>query len=152
MKKKKLKEWALLAEVISGVAILLTLVFLVLEIRTNSELIRIDSFDRNIQSLIDFRMSVIADPASLEVMAAYFGDSPEASKKTMLVNSLWNLYEKTYYARVYDTIGMSEWGRFEYSICDNFQRDPEFWHDSVARLLTSEFREYVIATCPSDDK
>ena len=148
--KEKLKEWALLAEVISGVAILVTLVFLVLEVRTNSELIRIESFDRNIQSIIDWRMAVIADPSSMEVMAAYFGDSPEVSKKSMLVTSLWNLYEKTYYARVYDTIGMSEWGRFEYSICDNFQRDPDFWRDRVARLMTSEFREYVIITCASE--
>ncbi len=79
MKKKKLKEWALLAEVFSGVAILVTLIFLVLEIRTNSELIRTDSFDRNIQSLIDWRRAVIADPESLEVTAAYFGDNPEDS-------------------------------------------------------------------------
>ena len=73
-------------------------------------------------------------------------------KKNLVMSSMWAVYEKSYYARIYDTMGASARGRFEFAICENFRLDTEFWHSRMARLMTSEFREYVITTCESDKK
>lgn len=148
MKKYDLKNWANLAEIVSSLAVLATLVFVVIEIRSNSNLIRANAFDRNIESLIDWRMQVVSDEQSLEYMADYWSvENPETLKQSLLVLSLWSVYEKTYFAHQYDLVGPSEWQRFQYVICDNLERSPDFWEAQVGRLLTPEFREYIDTTC-----
>ena len=127
---------------------LITLVFLVLEIRSNSNLIRANSYDRNIESLIDWRMQVVADKESLAYMSEHWGvEEPEQLKKSLLLLSLWSIYEKTYFANQYDLVGPSEWQRFQYVICDNFESVPEYWEVQVGRFLAPEFRGYISETC-----
>jgi len=62
----KLKECALLAEVMSAIAVVVTLIFLLFEVRANSDLIRASTFDRNIQSVIDFNMGISSDDEAME--------------------------------------------------------------------------------------
>ena len=151
MDKDRLQKWAYFAEIVSSVAVLITLVFLVFEIRSNSDLIRADSFDRNVASLIDWRMQVVSDDQSLGIMSSHWGvEDPQLLKESLLILSLWSIYEKTYYAQQYDLVGTSEWQRFEYVICVNVQRGPDYWETQIARFLTPEFREYVSQTCQSN--
>jgi len=151
MDKGHLQKWAHLAEIVSSIAVVVTLLFLVFEIRGNSNLIRAEAFDRNSQSLIELRMKIISDDESLAYMADYWGvESPEMLKRSLLILSLWSVYEKTYYAQQYDQIGPSEWQRFEYVICSNIERRPDYWETRVARFLTTDFRDYVAKTCNLD--
>lgn len=148
MNDNNLQKWAHLAEIFSSFAVLITLVFLVIEIRENSNLIRANSYDRSIDSLIDWRMQVVADEESLTYMAEHWSvEEPAQLKKSMLLLSLWSIYEKTFFANQYDLIGSSEWQRFEYVICDNYEKVPDYWGVQVGRYLTPEFREYIGKTC-----
>lgn len=52
----KLSGWASIAEIISGTAVLITLVFLVFGIRENTEITRAAAYDRNIDSLNQWRL------------------------------------------------------------------------------------------------
>lgn len=76
-----------------------TLVFLIIEVRENSDLVRADTFDRSIESLIDWRMQIVSNDESLRVMTEHFGlENPEMLRRQLLVVSLWSIYEKTYYS------------------------------------------------------
>ena len=44
MKTIKLQEWALFAEVLGGIAIVITLIFLVLETRANTNAIQVQTY------------------------------------------------------------------------------------------------------------
>jgi len=67
MKNEKLQKWALIAEIVGGLAIVVSLVFLIIEVRGNSNLIRANAYDQNIQSLVDWRMWVISDEVRLQL-------------------------------------------------------------------------------------
>ena len=148
MNNDRIRNWAHLAEIVSGVAVVFSLVFIIFEIRENSDLIRANMFDRSIESLIDWRMQIVSDDESLKIMADHWGiDSPELLKHQLLVVSMWSIYEKTYYSHQYDLIGPAEWERFETRICAYGQAGQEFWDEKISTFLSEEFRSFVISSC-----
>lgn len=150
MNNERIRNWAHVAEIVSGVAVLITLIFLILEIRGNSDLIRANTFNRSIESLIDYRMQIASNEESLRVMTEHWGiDNADLLRRQLLVVNLWSIYEKTYFSRQYGLVGPAEWERFESRICGYVKRENglEFWNDNTARFLTDEFRNYVISRC-----
>lgn len=118
MNSDRIKNWAQIAEIVSSVAVVFTLVFLIFEIRGNTELIRANTFDRSIESLIYLRMQIATNTDSLDTMADHWGiDSTKLLRRQLIVVSLWSIYEKTYYSHQYGLIGAAEWERFETRIC-----------------------------------
>ena len=148
MKKKSIKYWAQVSEIIAGVAVVVTLIFLIFEVRENSDLVRAESFNRSIESLIAWRTAIASDEESLRIMAAHWEfDDIEALRRQMLVVNLWSIYEKTYYSQQYGLVGPAEWERFQTRICSYSRDGQEYWDERVAIFLTEEFRNYVIASC-----
>ena len=148
MDSERLNKWAHLAEIVSGIAVVGTLIFLIFEIRENSDLIRANTFEHSIESLIDWRMQIVSNERSLQTMADYWdSESPELLRQQLLVVNMWSIYEKTYYSQKYGLIGLAEWGRFERVICKYTKSTPDFWKENVAKFLTEDFRDFVISTC-----
>ena len=148
MNSDKIRNWAHFAEIVSGIAVVFTLVFVVLEIRGNSDLVRANAFDRSMESLIQLRTNIASNDASLRVMADHWGiESPEVLRQQLLVVSIWSIYEKTYYSHQYGLVGVAEWERFEKRICGYSQTRMDFWKESVSVFLTAEFRNFVIDSC-----
>ena len=65
----KLEKWALIAEVVSAAAILVTLVLLVLEVRTNTDVSRIAAYQSVTRDFDNWRSMVLNDPELLEMFA-----------------------------------------------------------------------------------
>jgi len=150
MNSERIRNWAHVAEIFSGIAVFITLVFLVLEVRGNSDLIRANTFNRSIESLIDYRMQIASNDESLKVMAVHWGiDSADLLRRQLLVVNLWSIYEKTYFSRQYGLVGPAEWERFESRICGYVKREDglKFWSENVANFMTDEFRDYVTSHC-----
>jgi len=150
MNSERIRNWAHVAEIFSGIAVFITLVFLVLEVRGNSDLIRANTFNRSIESLIDYRMQIASNDESLKVMAVHWGiDSADLLRRQLLVVNLWSIYEKTYFSRQYGLVGVAEWERFESRICGYVKREDglKFWSENVANFMTDEFRDYVRSHC-----
>lgn len=155
MNNERIKNWAHVAEIFSGIAVLVTLVFLILEIRGNSDLIRANTFNRSIESLIDYRMQIASNETSLRVMTQHWGvDSAELLRRQLLVVNLWSIYEKTYFSRQYGLVGPAEWERFESRICGYVKQEDglKFWSKNVANFMTDEFRDYVESRCEVSTK
>ena len=144
----RIQNYAHIAEIVSSIAVVVTLVFLVIEVRGNSDLIRANTFNRSIESLVELRTHIASNDESLHVMADHWGiESPEFLRRQLIVVNLWSIYEKTYYSQQYGLVGPAEWERFQTRICNYTQADQAFWEESIAQFLTEEFRGYVVAVC-----
>ncbi len=151
MSSERLKQWAQYAEIVSGAAVVITLIFLIVEVRGNSDLIRANTFIRNIESLIDLRTEIAGNDASLAAMAGYRGvEGKEVLREQLLVVNLWSIYEKTFYSYQYDLVGEAEWERFQTRICGYRESRGEYWEINVSQFLSDEFRVFVVETCSGD--
>ena len=63
----KLKKWALIAEVVGGVAIVVSLVVLIFEVRGNTEAVRAATFQNVSDSITANGMEIAADPEALRI-------------------------------------------------------------------------------------
>ena len=147
----KLSDWASIAEIIAAIGVIVTLVFLILGIRENTEITKAAAFDRNMESLNVFRVDLARDPEFTRLWQSRQDpgvlSEDDQFRLIMLEGSLWGIYEKSYYARQYELIGESEWSRFETQMC--FQLDSmssQTWYE-MRQVLTSQFISYAEGLC-----
>ena len=152
---QKLSDWASLAEIVSAIAVVVTLIFLIAGIRDNTELTRASMFDSSMDSLNEIRLLIASDAEVARIWRAYREkefDSLDDTGKTQageLVMAMFGIYEKAYYAREYEVIGSREWERFEIQICiqlDRAQASREVL-ELVRITLTPSFMSYVRELC-----
>jgi hypothetical protein len=153
--KQELSDWASVAEIASGIAVVTTLVLLVFGIRENTDAIRASTYAQSINSLNEWRDSIYESREIAGLWEAFRAgdveglDSLDRGRLAQFVNSLFTIYEHSYFSWQRGLIGDSEWERFEANICLQYSR--------VARLpqlmvvyqgaLTEEFREFVTDLC-----
>jgi hypothetical protein len=158
-----LKKLALVAEVISAVAIIVTLGFLVVETRANTAAIQDQTYQALTQQLNDYRVSVV-EGDWLEVREKLLTEGwnqlsrVERTKLLMMRHNLYGIYETAYYSEKRGVIGENEWARFARAICKNYQTDMArgLWGTSWQEVgagstlqsnLTPEFGQYIVDTC-----
>ena len=166
MKTIKLQEWALFAEVLGGIAIVITLIFLVLETRANTNAIQVQTY----QSLTAELNTVRFENMKTQNMVALFQYTKKPFNELtdhqkyrliMITEATWGIYESAFYANERNVLGENEWGRFEAAICRNYHVDKTLWYpetagpssldatalNGIARNVTPKFREYVESFC-----
>lgn len=158
--KLTLSDWASIGEIVSGVAVVITLIFLIVGIRENTAVTRSTAFDRSMDSLNQFRMEIAKDPEltrlwvnQREVMRPPEPDEPqiptvEQYRLILLAGTLWTMYEKSYFAHQYGLIGDNEWFRFERQICSRMEdMGSQAWERLATTMLTPQFTEYSLGLC-----
>ncbi len=157
--KLKLSEWASIAEIFSGVAVVISLIFLIVGIRENTQITRAAAYDRNIDALNALRTEVVRDDETARRWLAYeTGQAGEFEGiDRMQLNNQINItfanYEKAYFNHKYGVMGDSEWTRYERQICINQERLkilPDLKAD-MATVVTDEFVDYMEGLCGTDD-
>lgn len=157
MDKEKLKVWALAAEVISGIAVVVTLVFLVFGMRSNTSATQAQTYQLLMQELNAYR-TLFAEPGMAAIVVKFEQqgwDALEPVEQRQLYATAtirWGFYESAYYANKRGVLGESEWQRFVRAYCRARRRGlPVPWNPKglipVTELLTPEFVEFVQATC-----
>ena len=153
----KLADWANIAQIGSGVAVVATLIFLVIQVGDNTAMTRAATFDSTLNGLAEFRTLIIGDPEIADLWDAFRAgeaDHLAGSDETRLRQLLILAYEaqqRAYYAWKYGVLGDSEWTRFERQICLQFPRarDSENISGGLEAVLTPEFWAYIQSTCDS---
>jgi len=153
--KLKLSDWASIAEVLSGVAVVVTLVFLIVGIRENTRITRAAAYDRNIDSLNQSRNAMIRDREIARIWQALQDGDPtgldelDLVRARVLVSTLFNNYEKSYFANKYGTLGESEWSRFANQICRQYHNVLSFsgQPEGLRAVITEEFMRYIEGSC-----
>lgn len=85
----KLEKWALIADVIGSVAIVVTLVILITEVRTNTELSRVAAYDAVTRDFDDSRTLSLADPELLELFHQFTQGSLPVPRGAVSSSLLW---------------------------------------------------------------
>jgi hypothetical protein len=161
MKSKQLQKFALAAEIVSAAAIIVTLAFLVIEMRANTAAIQDQTYQELTQQLNNYRTNVMESdyPHILDKLLTEGWenlDRVERLKIMMLRHNLYAIYEMAFYSRKRDVIGADEWTRFEKSVCNAYQSDVDrgVWGNSfesggieLLENLTPEFGQYILDTC-----
>ena len=67
--------------------------------------------------------------------------------------ALFQIYERAYFARKYETLGDSEWARYEKAICRiaSFVDEDDF-DARYGRYLTTDFIGFMKSCSQSDDR
>jgi hypothetical protein len=146
-----------IGEGISVVAVLVTLVFLILEVRENTAAIRTESYGESINRLNEWRLNLAVNKELAQMFADFNDgavmelDRAERQQFGMVMTSLWSVYESAYFAQSYGTLGESEWSRFEQVMCSQYERavahKDGLWDREVQRILSPEFRYFVEEQC-----
>jgi hypothetical protein len=154
-----LKKWTLTAELISAVAVIITLIFLVVGMKENTNALQAQTFQELMRDVNNWRSS-IRELESTQLMSKWRVDGIDGVSKEELdvlrivYLELWGIYEAAFFANERGVLGADEWSRFEKVICRERQTYSNvFWGSgyeglfSFAEILTPLFVEYVEVQC-----
>ena len=142
----QLEKWAHLAEIVSGAAIVITLILLVFEVRQNTSAILASSYDRLLSDHIQYRMDLAT---STETLDAYLtandreplaNDELRAERGRMTWISGVMLWERAYFAQRYGNLGESEWQRYRSNMCDS---DVDAAIGDLEFFVSAEFWQFL---------
>ena len=150
---KKLSDWASIAEIFSGVAVVITLVVLVVSIRESTDITRAAVYESHINSLMQWRSELAHDRDVTRLWQSIFNgehenlDETDFERMMQIVANNLNIYEKAYFAREYGVMGQSEWSRFE-APCRQYEAALlAGLTDILNRIMTPDFIEYLDGRC-----
>ena len=147
----KLERWALVAEIVSGVAVLVTLVILVVGVNANTDVTRAAVYEDLMADLNQFNLAMVDDEALADLWLGddALGDLDDAAaNRLILLNRVvFRIYEAAYFSYRNGSLGGSQWFRFEETICNvKRRRDRALW-EATETILTEEFQSYISANC-----
>lgn len=156
---RKLSDWAMIAEIVSGIAVVITLVFLILGIRENTAVTRAAMFDSIMHGIAEFRGHLIGNPEVAKLWEAFRDleydqlDRTSQTRVGQLVMLAFENYQRAYYARQYGVLGESEWTRFELQMCLQYGRVATSEEHSalLSLVLSNEFWNFMTTTCEPQD-
>jgi hypothetical protein len=152
---QKLSDWASVAEIASGVAVVITLAILIIGIRENTDAIRASTYAQSLNALNQWRGSIYESREVGGFWEAFRAgdvdelDSVDTGRLGQFVINLFTIYEHSYFAWQRGLIGGSEWRRFEPNICLQYTRVARLPRVSLAYegALTKEFQDFVSELC-----
>ena len=159
--KLKLSEWANLAEIASGVAVLITLIFLIASIRDGTSTTRTLVYQELTSSFNDLFNVILQDDqltslwsANRETVAGSMdvGDLTELEiqKLSIMYRSIMRILDSAFSASQYGTVGQSQTDRLLDSACLNYsrlQRINSELEPDILVPISREFRDYLESSC-----
>ena len=152
----KHRYWTLAAEVVSALAVVITLVFVILEMRNSTNATQAQTYQLIMQELNAYRRFMNEpDIVAIELKIGDQGwDSLSRFEQRRMFTTAamnWGVYESAYYANRRGVLGSSEWARFESGYCRRKLEQPWAWNQneftSMTALLTPEFVDFLQQLC-----
>jgi hypothetical protein len=151
---RTLSDWASIAEIASGVAVIVTLVVLILGVRENTEVVRASAYANSQDSFSELQLTMLTDPDSLRAWNAFLErdtsgfDQLDHMRVNSIVLILFRTFETAYFSERYGLIGEEEWRRLDRNICGNFRRARAMGREAIlGAVMSVEFMEYMTSTC-----
>jgi hypothetical protein len=138
---------------VSGVAIIVTLIVLIIEVRTNTDVARVAAYQQVTRDFDDWRTLILSDPQLVEVMVNMRnpyerGIDPEADiRRLFIAQNQWSGNERAYIAYRGGIIDERDWGRIYRALCDEFDRMPDDLRERIVFRLTDEFVQFLKDEC-----
>ena len=157
MDNDKLRKYALVAEVVAGIAIVVTIAFLAFEMRSNTNAVRAQTFQSLMQQTNEYRMSLVQPSrvlANEKRRQSGWNSLSRIEKQELRIPTLvnWGIYESAFFANERGLLGEAEWKRFQIAICRRREIHDDMWSPegftSMNELLTPDFVGYIETSCP----
>ena len=157
MRVESLQKWALLAEVGGAIAVVVTLAFVAMEMRENTNALQAQTYQELIRDLNTLRAQAL-NPyvAALEQKLADEGWEGLSPTERLGVRSRatqrWGIYESAFFANERGVLGAVEWERFRVAICRAVDEPDAYWAPPgvppMRDFLTPQFIGFVERDCP----
>ena len=139
----KLEKWALIAEIVGAVAIVVTLVFVGLELNRNTNSIRASTYQSMI-NLSNDRITTVVE--SRELTALLLRDPSELDEVDLRRLDLWErstfrMYENAFVQFTSGVIGENEWIGYRYLMCGDTLSDA--WNERHRYSLSPPFVDFI---------
>jgi hypothetical protein len=151
-----LKKTALLAEVLGGIGIIVSILYLAFEISENSKNTKISNELILMQLNADVRILVTSDADAAEMILKGSNDvsslsEVELDRFYMFAQHLFDIWEQTITLTGRDAVESDLGARWSNGYCSYLSRPGyrEIWATAVEPLAAPEFRD-VVNTCYSD--
>ena len=163
--QKNLGEWASIAEIIASIAVVVSVFFIVFELRSNTNAIQAQTYQAITSQMNEWRLlnhesSLAGVPSFRETNVAQASlQDIQRWRNNRLI--LWANYESAFFARQRGILGDEEWVRFDIAFCRAWERDNWIWNwtgseqfqwspTPFTELLTPSFVDYVMENCASE--
>jgi hypothetical protein len=147
--KSKLRNLAAVAEVISAVAVVLSLIYVGVGLRQNTSAIEGRTYQDVVRASNEYLLAVATDPALAETIARSWSDRSQLSQIERvqlfyLERVFWRNMENAYLQHERGILGEQEWGAYSRLVCE--QKNEVTW-DGHVPTLSAVFVEFV-ESCP----
>jgi len=144
----KLEKWALIAEIVSSVAIVVTLAILVIEVRTNTAALRASTYRDVVESITSILHERASDAEVAQIWyAGAAGDqlSPfDADRFDQLVTANTRRFENAFYQYRTGGIDPTQWQGVETALRQVFGPPAmRVWWEDNKSLYSLEFQHFV---------
>jgi hypothetical protein len=121
----KLERWALIAEIIGAAAIVVSLIFVGLQIRESNTATYAATYDQLQADMVDWRMELATHPDTVRAWRYFFDpedvDPPDPNSAyvgKMAMEAIVQIWERAYFAREYGRLNDEEWERYRRGMCN----------------------------------
>lgn len=159
VKNKQLRRLALGAEIVSAIAVIVTLIFLIFGMKENTNALQAQTYQELMRDVNNWRSSIREkerDQTLSKFRLDGFDSLPKGEQDLVRIIflELWGIYEAAYFANERGVLGADEWARFENVICKEHRgQSAIFWDGeyegllAFRQILTSMFVMYVENQC-----
>lgn len=149
---EKLQQYALIAEIVGGIAVVVTLIFLAFEMRANTQAMRAATYDSLVADIANWRLIYTTDEELQEIDFLRITEGRDALSPLQarydanVVIALFQHYERAFIQWRAGNLDDSAWDRFERAICGpsgnpGFEQDVGSTLDTFTTVEFTEFRK-----------
>ena len=150
----KLDTAVKIAEITSAVAVIVTLVILIYEVRDNTASNRALVYGQEMDRLNSLRFAELNNPDLTELSLVYrSADLSELSEVQTLrlrryLGAQWSAYESAFFQYEVGHLGEAEWSRYDDTFCRQYDRAKaaDLWND-LTLSMTQQFSDFVVESC-----
>ena len=143
MTNRNLQDWSALAEILSSVAVLVTLVFFVVEIQQTNDAVRANTYQGMAAMTVDFNAQFFENPEVSEFIAKtasenYKLSASEAIRLRAMISASYRMMNNVWFQYEVGTISEQQLESLLYPAVLNFQRRGRMrleWEKGDDRLL-----------------
>ena len=144
-----LKKWALIAEIGSAAAVVVTLALLILQVRENTQATQIATYAAISGELNALDLLVAADP---ELASLFWNKEPgrselEEQRNLSLLRAAMRAFESAYFAYTGGSLNDGQWQRFERNVCGAWLSLSANQQGDFSYNLTEEFVRHLELHC-----
>ena len=143
MTNRNLQDWSAIAEILSSVAVLATLVFFVVEIRQTNDAVRANTYQGMAAMTVDFNAQFFENPEVADFIAKtasedYQLSASEAIRLRAMISASYRMMNNVWFQYEVGTISKQQMESLLYPAVLNFQRRGRMrleWKKGDDRLL-----------------